>query len=174
MAKGGKAIIVVGGTGTGKSTFNKNLVKEVHPEALYIFDPNREYTEYYNKPFLPIQKFVAGATALEDRFIVYEEASMVFSNRGYDSEVVEQLVRKRHARNTFILVFHSLRAVPKYLFDYCNFLYLFKTNDPDRIAETFQHDELIAAFKEIKAAPWNQVEGTDIKYSPNKRVTLLG
>lgn len=45
------------------------------------------------------------------------------------------MVRKRHTNNLLIFNFHSLRAVPLYILDFVNYIYLRKTNDNPKLIE---------------------------------------
>jgi len=147
----GKSIIFVGGTGTGKTTLIKGRLKKVSKDCLYLFDINNEYTEFFDKPLPSFVKFSKQCTKLNDAIIVYEEATIFLSNKGSNSEVNEVLVRKRHTNNTIFFVFHSLRSVPRWLFDLSNYLFLLKTNDSlDTVEKKFDHDALTTAFKEVQ------------------------
>lgn len=172
--KGGKAIIVIGGTGMGKSTFVKSCLSHVHKENIWLYDVNNEYREYINPlPELPsFQNFCDKASKLNQSVIVFEEATIFLNNKGSNQKLIDILVRKRHTENLIILVFHSLRSMPKYLLDLCNVLVLHKTNDPLEIAERFDNDALLKAYQYIKAAP--MLPGSNGKmYSPSKAITLL-
>lgn len=170
--KGGKAFIVVGGTGMGKSTFVKNLVSKVHPNALFIYDVNAEYTEYYNAPLLKFPDFCTQATNKTDSLIVFEEASIFLSNRGSNAELIEILVRKRHTRNVIVLVFHSIRTIPKYIMAYVNYFVMYKTvNDTTKHVEMLDIPEILKAFTELRDADF-LTSPTGHKYSPSKILTL--
>ncbi len=171
---GGQAIIVVGGTGMGKTTFNKQCLSQVNKDIICLYDVNREYTEFLPENYvLPkFQDFCKNATALTKHVVVYEEATMFLSNKGSNELLIEQLVRKRHTENTYFLVFHSLRSVPKYLLSLCNMIVLHKTNDPLDLVEKFDCPQLTKAFTEIKNA--GMLQGSSGKlYSPNKIVKLI-
>lgn len=172
--KGGKAIIVVGGTGMGKSTFVKSCLSHVAPENIWLYDVNNEYRDYIVPlPQLPsFQAFCDHAAKLNQSVIVFEEATIFLNNKGSNQKLIDILVRKRHTENLIILVFHSLRSVPKYLLDLCNIMVLHKTNDPLDIAERFDNDQLLQGYKYIKSAP--MLSGTNGKmYSPSKLIPLL-
>lgn len=171
MSKGGKAFIVVGAPGMGKTTFNKEILSQVHPATIWLYDVNNEYTDFVQMPLLKFDKFCEIALTKTDSLIVFEEATIFLSNKGSNVNLKEILVRKRHTRNVILLVFHSLRSVPKYLLDLCNYLVLHKTNDPEYIAESFEHPELLKTYQEIKASEMLQKPGGK-PYSPRKIVLL--
>jgi hypothetical protein len=131
----GKCFIVVGGTGSGKSTFVKEIfidpwTKATGYKSCMVFDVNAEHG--FPAPPLP-EDFVTEANESEGNLIIFEEATIFFSHRSGDSrELRELLVRKRHKRNAIVFVFHSLRKVPAYVWDFVDTLFLKKTNDsPD-------------------------------------------
>ena len=149
-----KTIIVVGGKGTGKTTFVKERIKNVPKNLLLIHDPNKEYTEFYNEPFLSANEFVNKASKTTNTVIVLEEATIFFSNRGNDQKLTEILVRTRHTNNTVFLNFHSLRAVPRYIYDLCNYIVVHKTNDSEKLVESkFTDQNLTDIFLEARNSP---------------------
>lgn len=168
----GKAILVVGARGTGKTTTNKNMVARVHPDARLILDVNKEYFDLYPKPFEGFEGFAKKLLTVQGMFIVIEEATIFLSNRGYNSDIVDVLVKARHNDNTILFSFHSFRAVPKYVFALCNMVIIHKTGDSvDYVEKEFENPTLTAAFKEIKEAK-NLTSKTGKEYSPSKVVKL--
>lgn len=181
--KGGKAIIVVGGTGMGKTSFIKGCLSHIHKDNIWLYDVNNEYTDYINPypidpisrvPKLPeFKRFCERACTLQENVIVFEEATIFLNNKGSNQMVVDMLVRKRHTQNLIFLAFHSLRSVPKYLLDLCNVLVLHKTTaDPDDVVEKFNNPDLLKAFLYIKNAP--MIPGKTKMYSPSRLVNLTG
>jgi DNA helicase HerA-like ATPase len=150
-----KAFIFVGATGTGKTTdVKKSILDKVGKDNLFIFDVNNEYNAYYSKTLLPFDTFAETATQIRNGVILFEEATIFLSNRGSNEYLRDILVRKRHAKNIIVLVFHSFRSIPRYIFDLCNYVVIHKTNDnPDLIEQKFNHSGLTALFKEVAASP---------------------
>lgn len=142
--KGGFAFIVVGCTGSGKSTLIKSFIKNVNPAQLHVNDVNAEY--FPDRPYIPTNKFLEVAQRLEECVIVFEEATIFFSNRGNNLHMRELLVRKRHAKNLIFLVFHSVRSIPQYIYDLCNFVYIFRTNDSPELVKD-KHEVLFKAWQ---------------------------
>lgn len=171
---GGKAIIVVGGTGMGKTTFVKKCLSMVNKELICLYDPNDEYHDFREPNYIlpEFDVFCMRVNSLRQSVIVYEEASMFLSNRGSNTHVLRQLVQKRHKQNTFFLVFHSVRKIPKYLLDMCNMIVLHKTADPLEIVESLDCPELTAAFIELKSAAMLTSANGGL-YSPSKVVHLI-
>lgn len=170
--KGGKAFIIVGGTGAGKTTFIKKCLDKIHPEAIHLYDVNNEYGSYYNRPLLPFEKFCEESQRLREAVIIFEEATIFLNNRGSNEKLTDMLVRKRHTGNTYFLVFHSLRAIPKYILNLCNFVVLHKTSDPVSIVEAFDIPQLLDAYRRIKEAPY-QYTNDGWRYSPHEIVPIL-
>lgn len=149
-----KCIINVGMTGSGKTTVAKKILSQIKI-PIFIFDVNREYSEFNNRNtnFINFNNFVAMANTLNKSCIVYEEATIFFSHSGCTENIKSQLVRKRHTGNLIIFNFHSMRQVPLFLLDFCDLLILGKTNDTGRlIMDKFKYNEnIINAFEELKA-----------------------
>ncbi len=147
-----KAIIIVGATGTGKTTYIKNLLKKVpNKGSLFIYDVNNEYKDYFNYEFIDIEGFMEKTQYMKKGVFVLEEATIYLNNRSTDKFLTELLVRKRHTFNTIILVFHSMRAVPRYIYELSNYIIIFKTNDsPEMTARELKDDKLEAIMNEVK------------------------
>lgn len=127
-----KAILVVGRTKSGKTTAVKKILSALNMRK-EIYDVQREYNT--GKPLPDMEDFLNLAAGLTETCIVFEEATIFFSNRGDEKVLKRILVSKRHTRNIIILCFHSLRSVPTYIFDLTDFYVLHKTNDNVRLIE---------------------------------------
>lgn len=125
-----KSFLIVGSTGTGKTTFVKKILK-LSKSKKYIYDINREYTEFNNEFIFnsDFNFFCSATDKLKNSVIVFEEATIFFNNKGSNKSTTEQLVRKRHTNNVLVFVFHSLRTIPLHIFDLIDFLVLHKTGD---------------------------------------------
>lgn len=146
-----RAFIIVGNTGRGKSTSARKLLHNAKNagKKIIVYDPNAEYKEFYSSDFLSVSAFMDKVKNEKNAFILFEEATIFFSNRGYNDILVDLLVRKRHSNNEIVLLFHSLRSIPTYILELCNFLILYKTTDRENyISKTFEgFDEILAAYK---------------------------
>lgn len=151
-----KSIAIFGAPGKGKTTFVKNRLKKVSKNALHLHDVNNEYTEFYDKPFeRDITKFSKKATKITNGCIVFEEATIFFSNHTSNTDITEILVRKRHTNNTIFFVFHSVRTIPRNILDLINYVVLFKTNDTVNQIKKINHPEILEAFERVNAHPDN-------------------
>jgi ABC-type multidrug transport system ATPase subunit len=168
----GKAFLIVGGTGSGKTTFTKKALAKVHPNARFIYDVNNEYKEFFDYPLKDFDEFIYIASTLKNAFIVFEEATIFLNNKSSNKILIDILVRKRHTNNTIFLVFHSLRSIPRYVFDLSNILVLHKTNDNENFVEKrFENEIVTDAFLKIKNASWIKSREGKI-FSPSTIIKL--
>lgn len=134
-----KCIVIVGATGTGKTTTVVNLLKEVDLPKV-IFDVNNEekykpFKNLWDKNF-DFENFINKACEFKSTCIVFEEATIFFSHSGATTNIKKLLVQKRHTKNLLIFNFHSLRQVPLFILDFCDLLVLGKTVDNRKNIET--------------------------------------
>lgn len=149
---GGIAYILVGKTGTGKSTLSKQLLLE-RPDNMpvKVYDINKEYTEYYNEPFKEWEVFLDEITEVEGHYILIEEATIFFDTSSRFEQMKNVLVRKRHTHNIIQLNFHSFLSVPKNIYNLLNYITVFKTNDTIMtIKQKYDNPKLIDAFLESR------------------------
>lgn len=151
------ATIIVGNTGRGKSTASRKLLTAALKEEMevLVYDPNNDYSDVYKKPFESKKEFLEKASKKTHSFILFEEATMFFSNKGSEEKLLDLLVRKRHTGNKIVLVFHSLRSVPTYILELCNYMVLYKTADrPSYTLAKFEgFDEITEAYNELNEIP---------------------
>lgn len=145
-----KCIIIVGGTGSGKTTIVKKLLA-AHKGNKLIYDVNNEYGEEY----ISMDDFYKRALRAENSVIVFEEATIFFSTAGGTTEMRELLVRKRHTNNLFIFNFHSLSQIPLYILMFCDKLIIKKTNDQiPQVERKFKGNRKIArAYIDVHNSP---------------------
>lgn len=123
------SICVVGSTGVGKTTFVKSIIKDVHPTNIVKYDPFNEYEKGFN---IEIDNFLQ--LDYKNKIILVEEATSVLSfyNR---IDIIKMLTRRRHNNVSSIFVFHSIRSIPVYIFDFLDGIIFFRTNDRRDIVE---------------------------------------
>lgn len=174
--KGG-AWLIVGAPGMGKTNFTQSKVRLVHSTALYINDVNAEYTEFFQGEFIEdFEEAAKHMATLTQSLIVAEEATAFLSNKGGNKWIKKMLVSKRHKQNLIFLVFHSLRGIPREIYDLCNCVVLFKTADDETLVRTrFDNPKLTEAFLELKKADLipNPDPSKD-PYSPHKIISING
>lgn len=142
-----KVVINVGGTGAGKTTYTKKLLKK-HKGLKLIFDPNKEY----GQESITMSEFIDQGKIAKNTLIVFEEATIFFSTSGTDMAIKELLVKKRHTNNFYIFNFHALSQVPLYILMFCDYFVLFKTNDQiAQVERKFKgNPEVFRAFSKVR------------------------
>lgn len=143
-------MLLIGGTGRGKSHFLKNEILP-HIKKPIIYDVNNEYyKEQINLPDIDV--FVEMIKPLKNRTFIFEEASNFFTHsKGVTNDIKNMLSRKRHKNQFFIFIFHALHEVPIDIFKHINTTVLFKTKDRSTLINTkFRHDSsIIEAYNEV-------------------------
>lgn len=162
----GSCIIIVGGTGTGKTTLSRGYAKQTPPANRFIFDIQKQYGDLYPKPLLKFDAFIDKALTLKNYLILIEEATIFISNRGTNRKIIELLVNKRHANNIIILVFHSFSLIPKDIKLLSNYMVFLKTNDEEKDLYKFGDEKLVEKFRSLKKAAWLKGENGKL-YSPH-------
>jgi hypothetical protein len=129
MKRQGRVIIICGGTGRGKSTYIKEKIKE---KPHLINDIKNEY----KRGFTVYEKsgdregFMQYVDEnCEKMIIVMEEASWYLSHKHYSTTAEKIFVNKYRSENTYLIVFHSIRKIPLFIYDYADAMVLFKTKD---------------------------------------------
>lgn len=151
MNKQGYAHLVVGGTGSGKTTFVKSILGKVpNRNSIMIYDVNCEY--FADSKLPDFKEFTEKLTRVKNSVIVLEEATIFLDARGSSFDLREVLVRKRHNENYIILVFHALRFVPMYVFNLCNYLTLLNTNDNIQNVSSKFDERIVGVFSEVQKA----------------------
>lgn len=146
-----KAVILIGMTGEGKSTYLKKLMKSAGRPVL-IYDVNNEHGTGQQLP--EFTAFLERATRVKNHLIAFEEATIFFSSKSSDNQMRELLIRKRHTNNLIVLLFHSIRAIPIDIFDFVNYYVLFKTNDREAyISQKYRDAQILDDFKALKNKP---------------------
>jgi hypothetical protein len=145
--------IICGATQTGKTTFIKSLLKSVkNSESIIIYDINNEYKDFFPYPFINFETFSNKLTGIKNAVIVLEESTIFLNNRSCNYSITELLVRKYHNFNYIFFVFHSVRSIPRYIYELCNYITIFKTNDaPDLTARELKDKRLEYLMNEVKS-----------------------
>lgn len=144
--------IAVGRSGCGKTTLSKKLIK-LKPDNMpvMIYDINREYLHYYNKPFLDFDVFLEQMEEVRGHYILIEEATIFFSTHSHFKEMTNILVRARHTRNIIQLNFHSFKSVPKNIYMLLDYITIFKTNDTLKdVKDKFDNPKIIKAYEDAR------------------------
>ena len=157
----GKMILIIAGTGQGKSTKVKSLI---HNKACLVWDVNGEYGDlpfdananrcrFFSqeiKDFLEIVPKKHGGT-----IVVCEEATGFFQG-ATGKETKKIIVGKRHpvdlgGRN-LIFVFHTINAVPPFILDTADTIIIGKTgDDANRVRQKSR--KLLSVWQKVMAMP---------------------
>ena len=139
---------MVGGTGSGKTTFVKTKIVNKYKGNKFIYDINNEYV---GGIMMEIDKFITIGKSLSNHLIIFEEATIFFSNKGDNKDLSHILVTKRHRANVIVFCFHNLQAVPVNILNMCDLMVLFKTNDNPKMVEGKfkQHQNIYPAYLDI-------------------------
>lgn len=148
-----KCFALVGAKKSGKTTLAKRLASSI-PAPLMVFDKNREWGARH----LPtISEFMQAASNARGRVIVFEDATIFFANTGRSQDLLDILVAARHTRNTTFLLFHSLRAVPLYVLDNLDGIWLLPTRDIDaKVSKRFEDwPHLVEGWRAVQRDGWD-------------------
>lgn len=166
-------IIVIGGAQQGKSPYIKHYAENCN---LLVNDVQNEYGEKVKypgqKPYLlttdnkssrsryigaDVDKFIELCKTKKNTICVFEEATMFFEGKT-SKEMRRLLFGKAHTGNVYVLVFHSINAVPPRMMESSNYVVLFKTNDEEKVVER-KYSKLLPYFKELQG----KKDGTHFK-----------
>lgn len=150
-------IIVIGHTGQGKSTWVRNFIKD---KRQYIFDVNNEYTDLPSDNRISSkmrnidmdkEKFIKICSQLNNTNCVFEDATGFIRGKIEDS-FSKLIVAKRHRKNNYILLFHSINRVPPEIMELSNYVILFKTIDNvETVEKKFKNERLTKKFTELQS-----------------------
>lgn len=162
-----QVFIVVGARGTGKSTMILERARKFEPqERVLAYDIERRY--YPDKKELPhIDSFTQMAGNAKGCFIVYEEGTIFFPNRGNSKDLRMTLVQSRYNHNIVFIVYHSICAVPFYVYELADCVIMFETQDEEeRVLKKYKR--LHPFWKRIKTRPdkCNEFKCLNGKISP--------
>ena len=131
----GKAYVVLGATGTGKTSLVlQEFVNRLNDKRrLYVYDRQREYGVGFDSTF---EEWLEKAPERQNSLIVIEEATINLSVHRDFQEIRELLVDKRHNNNVIILVFHTLARVPDSVIHLIDGWYMFPTHDNNKKVRT--------------------------------------
>jgi len=143
-------ILIIGHTGQGKSTQAKKILDTTKKKP-FVFDVNNEYEKYNRHSDGDFVKFIETTETLTDSNVLFEEATGYLSGR--TGEKIKRIViNKRHKRNNYIFLFHSIADVPPFLYRLSNYIILLKTADIEEAVKQ-KEPKLLSAWKKLQSAP---------------------
>ena len=145
-----KSFCFIGMTDTGKSHEVKNMLRTLSADK-FIFDINQEYGEFQKQTIIDFDRFIFEATKKRGHIIVFEEATVFFSNKGRSEEILKLLIGKKHHKNIVVFCFHSISDVPNYIRRYIDFFCLKRTNDTtEDVWSKHRNKVLLSYFENVK------------------------
>jgi len=170
-----KAFIVTGEQGRGKTTQAYNLIENFSKKDLYAYDVHGHYFEKYKslskiKGRPPMEIFLEIVSKVKNSVIVFEEATIFFSNKGRSDIIIELLVNNYHSKNIIIFLFHSLRSVPVEIMDFVQFIQMYHSNDrATLIKNKFKDDyDLLEVYNDVYEKTLNTDKNRDTGEYPNE------
>lgn len=144
--------IIVGKKKAGKTYFiQKMILENVHKGAILVYDVNNEYAEYTDNETLPnIDEFSDTVSRVKNAVCVFEECTIFTDTRSNNKFLKNLLVRTRHTKNYIIMVFHSVRSIPRNIFEISDYITVFDTLDsPDLSAKELKDERIETIMKEV-------------------------
>jgi hypothetical protein len=143
-------ILIIGHTGQGKSTVAKKIAKAGGKKP-FVFDVNNEYEAFPRHTAGDFVEFLDSIENITDTNVIFEEATGYLSGRIGD-RVKRLVINKRHKRNNYIFLFHSIADVPPFLYRLSNYIYLLKTADIYDVVKQ-KEPKLLGAWQKLQSAP---------------------
>lgn len=153
--KNGLCCVIVGGTGSGKSTFARE--KFINPyrktgQNIECFDVNAEHG--FDEPKEDFLEWLVRVKKSKNSLIFCEESTIFLNGySGSDTHIKQLLVSKRHRSNNVLFIFHSFNALPNWLISFADYITIFETPDKlETVKKKFPDNEKVhAAFLKIKS-----------------------
>jgi hypothetical protein len=145
--------LVVGMTGQGKSHFTKSYIDN---RKCYVFDVNNEYNlpthgERSKDISCDEKIFIKNCFLKRETICVFEEATGFFEGKT-SRDMRRLIVNKRHTKNVYMFLFHSISSVPPRMLQLTNFVVLFKTGDEVYQVEN-KFPSLFPYYMKLKTMP---------------------
>lgn len=147
--------LVIGMTGEGKTSVIK---KNLEGKNVLVFDVNDEWHDCDFDTRKKRARFIGDHEDYLDLCLKRKNTNCVFEDAtGFISANTTKamnkvLVKKRHLKNNNIFFFHSINSVPPRMLEMCNFVYLFKTGDVEKVVEK-KYPKLHNAFVKVQSLP---------------------
>lgn len=97
------------------------------------------------------KSYIEVAKKKTNTWLLIEEAT-IFLNGRQDEAMRELLVSKRHRGHNIILLFHTIRTVPPFIFDMCDYIFLHKTAEDAQDVKK-KRPSILPQFLAVKQHP---------------------
>ena len=147
-----KLFLIIGGTGSGKTTLVQSKLQLLKNHKKFIFDIQGQYKNFDNTEYNNFKNFIEKIDTVRNSAIVVEEATAFLKHHGVGAKFIEIILSKRHRNNIFFLCFHSLRSVPIDILDFTDYIFLKKTKEnPTLLFQKFkEYPEIIEAVNLVR------------------------
>lgn len=143
-------ILYIAHTGQGKTTLVKKTI-DAGKKKSYVFDVNNEYEKHDRVIDGDFKNFLSECMKKTDHNLIFEDATGYLNGRTAD-DVRKLIVAKRHKRNNILMLFHSISAVPPFIFQLANYIVLFKTADELNTVKS-KKEILVKPFLKLQQQP---------------------
>jgi len=173
-------ICIVGSTGEGKSEVAKAMIAKT--DNACVWDVQDEYglpmdirgnlkKFSLNPRKHSIDDFIELTHVCEGYTFVCEEMTGYFDNGKIPREFTQEIVAKRHSRNKFILIFHSLQDIPPKIWRFTDTLILFKTEDLEKDVR-IKYPNLVGDWKRLQTSTNRQPSPTGGDWTIGDNIVL--
>jgi ABC-type dipeptide/oligopeptide/nickel transport system ATPase component len=147
-----KLFLIIGGTGSGKTTLVQSKLQLLKNHKKFIFDIQGQYKNFDNTEYNNFKNFIEKIDSVKNSAIVVEEATAFLKHHAVGAKFIEIILSKRHRNNIFFLCFHSLRSVPIDILDFTDYIFLKKTKEnPTLLFQKFkEYPEIIEAVNLVR------------------------
>ena len=159
---GGFNVLIIGSTGTGKSTAAKQLYQAFGKgmnRQLYAYDLNGEWgfnpsqIGTFDQWLEIISPLGNPAEGVKNAFIMFEEATQYLTHGMNPMQVKNITGRARHTKNVNVFNYLSVHSVPAYVLDQTHWLILKPTGEnPELVINRYKnYTKLINAYNYVNS-----------------------
>jgi hypothetical protein len=138
----------------------------------YVYDVNGEYSNFpKSKLETDFETFFNECEIKERTNLIFEDATGEISGK-VEKQLKRMVIAKRHTKNNFFFLFHSIEDVPPFLFRMVEIIILFKTGDLEENVKR-KAPILLKPFKELQASNYLYNSVDKKHYSPMKIIKKM-
>lgn len=167
--------IIIGGRGTGKTTFSQELMKD-HPKKVLIVDtfnhPSYKHVPRIHphqlkkwekgiyriwplKDSYTIEEILASIDSDLNNCMIFFEDALKYISGKLKPEERRFIIDSKQKNLDMLFLYHSYGQVPPDLYRFCDFVTVFKTNDnpTTRKNQIPVYDQIVHAYHDVMADP---------------------